>query len=223
MTIPLARSLQKLVYAAVGKELFTYTVILVVCLFMAVTFFKFRIKKASQYVWLFICGGVYIYSTLQLGKHPEEAAHFIEYGLLSFFLFNALSVRVRDWTIYITVMLFAAFIGTFDEFIQWMVPGRHWDYRDVGLNAFSSVVFMVAVWKGIRPEVISGPVKKFSLKICSVALAANLVFLVLCHANTPEMVNRYTSKFESLSWLRDEEPMKGLSIFRDVPAIDEKR
>lgn len=220
--IPLARSLQKLIYTYAGKKFFTYIVILSVCLFMAAALFKYPIKKASQYGWLFICGCVYIYSTLQLGKHPEEAFHFVEYGILSYFLFSALSARVRDRTIYITVILFAAFVGTFDEFIQWMMPGRKWDYRDVGLNVFSSFIFMFAVWKGIRPEIISGSVKKFSLKILAAILTADLIFFGLCLANTPDMVKRYTSVFESLSWLRDEEPMTKFMLFRD-DKTDEKR
>jgi len=213
--------MQKLVYDSVGKEAFTYSVLLVVCLCMATALFKFPVKRASQYAWLFICGGVYIYSTLQLGKCPEEAIHFVEYGLLSYFFFSALSVRVRDWTIYITVILFAAFVGTFDEFIQWLMPGRKWDYGDVGLNAFSSGIFMVAVWKGIRPEIISGPVKRFSLKILAGILAADLIFFGLCLANTPDMVKRYTSVFESLSWLRDEEPMTKPGFFWDSPETEE--
>ena len=216
--------MQKLVYTTVGKEIFTYAVIFIVCLCLVATLyfliFKYRVKSASQYVWLFFCAGIYIYYTFRLRKHPEEAVHFVEYGVLSYFFFRALSVRIRDWTIYITVILFVSFVGTFDEFIQWLMPGRIWDYRDIGLNTFSSVVFVLAVWKAVRPDIICKPVKKYSVKIFAGILTANLIFFGLCHANTPDMVKRYTSVFESLSWLRDEEPMKGLSLFRDDPAAE---
>ena len=223
-TIPLARSIQKLVYATVGKEFFTYAVFFIVFFCLAATLyfmiFKYRVKKNSQYIWLFLCAGVYIYYTFTLRKHPEEALHFVEYGVLSYFFFKALSFRIRDWTIYITVVFFVALVGTFDEFIQWLMPGRIWDYRDIGFNMLSGVIFMLVVWKGIRPAVICEPVKKYSVKILAGILTANLIFLGLCHANTPDMVKRYTAVFESLSWLRDEEPMKGLSIFRDDPAAE---
>ena len=184
-------------------------------------FFKYRIKNKSQYFWLFFCAGVYIYFTIQLGKYPEEALHIVEYGLLSYFFFKALSVRIRDWTIYIIVPFFVLFIGGLDEFIQWMMPGRYWDYGDVGLNAFSGVIFIFAVWKAVRPEIISGPVKKYSLKILAWILTANLIFFGLCLANTPDMVKRYTSVFESLSWLRDEETMTVPDFFLNVLAVDE--
>ena len=58
-TIPLARSMQKLVYTTVGKDVFTYAVIFIVCLCLAATLyfliFKYRVKSSSQYAWLFFC------------------------------------------------------------------------------------------------------------------------------------------------------------------------
>ncbi|GBE40841.1 hypothetical protein BMS3Bbin09_00727 [bacterium BMS3Bbin09] len=225
-SVPLARSLQKLIYATVGKEFYTYVVFfsVFVCLAAAIysLIFKYRVKNVSQYFWLLLCAGLYMYFTIQLGEHPEEAVHFVEYGVLTYFFFRALSVKVRDWTIYVTVLLFVLFVGTVDEFIQWMMPGRFWDYRDVRNDALAGAIFLIAVLKGIRPEIISGPVKKFSLKILAGILIANMIFLGLCLANTPDMVKRYTSVFESLSWLRDEEPMTEFRLFRDAP-IDENR
>lgn len=224
-TIPLARSLQKLVYSTIGKEFFTYAVFFIICVSFAAAFyflfFKYRIRNNSQYVWLFICAGIYIYYTAALREHPEEAVHFIEYGLLAYFFFRALSAKIRDRTIYLTVILFVSFVGTLDEFIQWMLPERVWDYRDIGLNTFSGAVLMFAVWRGIRPEIISGPVRKISIKIFCWILAANLIFLGLCLANTPCMVKKYTSVFESLAWLRDEEPMTEFRLFQAYPSAEE--
>ena len=224
-TVPLARNIQRFVYDSVGSAFFTYAVLAVIlAAFGALVYllaYKFRVRSTSQYLWLFSCAGLYIYFTIALRKHPEEAVHFVEYGLLSYFFFRALSVKIHDWKIYITVMLFVTFVGTVDEFIQWLMPGRVWDYRDVGINALASVIFLIAVWKAIRPEIISGPVKKYSLKMLAGILTANLIFFGLCLANTPDMVKRYTSEFESLSWLRDEEPMTRSWFFRDDPGRDE--
>lgn len=223
-TVPLARSMQKLVYATVGKEVFTYTVFFIVCLCLAATLyfliFKYRVKSVSQYAWLFICAGIYIYFIFQLTKYPEEAVHFVEYGVLAYFFFRALSYKVNDWTIYITVILSVTLVGTFDEFVQWLVPQRHWDYRDIGFNTFSGAIFVLVVWKGIRPKIICGPVKKYSIRILAGILTANLIFFGLCLANTPDMVKRYTSVFEGLSWLRDEEPMTEFKLFQEAPAND---
>ena len=150
--------------------------------------------------------GIYLfYSPTQ--KHPEEAIHFVEYGLLSYFVFRALSARIHDKTIYVTALLIVAFVGTLDEFIQWLMPARYWDYRDVGINALASVIFMLAAWRAVRPRIISGPVKKESLKLLALALTLSLIFLGLCLSNTPDMVKRYVSVSPGLEWLLDEETM----------------
>lgn len=169
--------------------------------------FRLKVKNFSQYFWLIASSGLYVYFTLQLKEHPEEAVHFLEYGLLSFFIFRALSQRIRDWTIYIITILFVSLVGITDEFIQWLLPSRFWSYKDVGINALAAGIFMLVIWQGIKPKIISSPVQKISLKMLCGIISLNLLFLGLCLSNTPETVNNYTSIFESLSWLQNEEPM----------------
>ncbi len=66
--------------------------------------------------------GLYIFFMSKLWKAPEEAVHFLEYGLLGFFLFKALIYHTRDKSIYVTATFFALFVGTIDEILQWMIP-----------------------------------------------------------------------------------------------------
>ena len=139
--------------------------------------------------------------------YPEEAFHIVEYGLLSYFFFRALSAKIRDRTIYITVLFFVAFVGILDEFIQWMMPQRYWDYRDVGINALAGAIFLFAVWKAVRPGIICEPVKRHSIKILAGIVTITLLFFGLCLSNTPERVKSYSSLLPSLSWLVDEETM----------------
>ncbi|GBD96741.1 MAG TPA: VanZ family protein [Nitrospirae bacterium] len=211
-TVPVARDIQKFIYDTAGREFFTYFVLsaggsgLAALLYFLV--FRLKTRNVSQYLWLFICAGLYVYFTLQLGKqHPEEAIHLLEFGILSCFVFKALSYRIHDRTVYITAVLIVLFIGTTDEFIQWLTPQRVWDYRDIGTNTVAGGIFMLAVWKGIKPEIISGPVKKISIKMLAGTATLNLLFLGLCLSNTPDVVNRYTAVFDNLSRLRSEEVM----------------
>lgn len=207
----MARSLQKFVAGTVGREFFTYVVLFVVgagiTTLLYLFIFKLKVKKISQYFWLLVCAGLYIYHTVKLKAHPEEAIHFLMYGLLAYFFFRALSHRIHDRTIYITAGLFVLFIGTTDEFLQWMMPQRYWDFRDIGLNMLAGGIFLLGVWKGIKPVVISKPVKKISVKMLAGIITANLIFAGLCLSNTPNFVNRYTTAISALSWLRNEEPM----------------
>lgn len=222
-TVPAARSIQRYVYNTVGREFFTYIVLffvgagLVILLYLFL--FKLKIKRVSQYIWLFICVGLYIYFIMQLKAHPEEAIHFLEYGLLSYFLFKALSKKVHDPTIYITAVLFVLFVGTTDEFIQWMMPERYWDFSDIGLNTLAGGIFILAIWKAIKPKIICKPVKRISVKVLVGVLTLDLIFLGLCLSNTPGYVNRYTAIFNNLSWLRNEEPMTEFGYRHKVPGI----
>ncbi len=222
-TIPVARNLQKFVYNTVGREFFTYVVLFVVCIGLAILLylfiFKLKVKKISQYIWLFICAGLYIYHTIQLRAHPEEAIHFLEYGLLSYLLFKALSYRIQDWTVYLTAVFFVLFIGTTDEFLQWIMPQRFWDFRDVGLNMLAGGIFLLAIWKGINPTVISKPVKKISVGMLAGIITANLIFMGLCLSNTPNFVNRYTTAISTLSWLQNEEVMSDYGYIHKDPEI----
>jgi len=222
-TVPIARTVQHLVYDTVGREFFTYSVLfavitaLTILLFLFI--FKLKVKKVSQYIWLFICAGLYVHFTFQLKAHPEEAIHFLEYGLLSYFLLRALNQRIRDWTVYVTTVLFVLFVGTIDEFLQWMIPRRFFDFRDVGLNMLAGGIFLLAVWKGIRPKITGEPLSKFSVKMLAGIITVNLVFLGLCLSNTPSTVNRYSAAFNALSWLRNEEPMAEFGYKHKDPEI----
>ncbi|MBI5099364.1 MAG: VanZ family protein [Nitrospirae bacterium] len=219
-TIPVSRKIQGFIYNLFGREFFTYSVIFVVicglAVFLYFFIFKLKIKNISQYVWIFICAGLYIYFTIQLRRFPEEATHLIEYGLLSYFVFKALSHRIQDWTVYITTILIVSFIGTIDEGIQWMTPKRYWDFRDVGINMLGGVILQLTIWKGIKPDVISRPLKKLSVKILIIVFSIDLIVLGLCLSNTPQAVNRYTAVFQSLSWLRAEEPMSKFAFLKTM-------
>ncbi len=190
--IPLARGFQKFVYSTVGKEFFTYAalfaVVVILITLLYYLLFKLKIRNISQYIWLFLCAGAFIHFTLQLRKHPEEALHLLEYGLLSILVFKALTHRIRDRSIYVSVVLLVLFLGTVDEFIQWMTPQRYWGIEDVKLNTIAAIILQVAIWKGIRPEIISGPVKKASVMLLLGAITLNMIFLGFCILNIPNAV-----------------------------------
>ena len=207
----MARRIQRFVYNNWGREVFGYFVLVVLFIASISLFyyliFKLKIRAPPNYIWLFIVAGLYIYFTLKLWKSPEEASHFLEYGLLGFFLFKSLSHQVRDKSIYFTATLFALLIGTFDEILQWITPQRYWDFRDVGLNCLSGGLFQLAIWKAVRPKIIYGKFNVKSLKIFTSIFASCLIILGLCASNTPKRVYSYTKQIPWLSFLQKEEAM----------------
>ena len=181
--------------------------------------FKLNIRSLSNYIWLFIVAGLYTYFTLKLQKAPAEAIHFLEYALLGFFLFRALSHHVRDKTIYLTATLFALLIGTFDEILQWIIPQRMWDFRDVGLNALSGGLFQLGIWNVVQPKIISDKFSARSLKIFSSIFVVCLVILGICVSNTPNRVVSYTKHIPWLSFLQKEQPMSEFGYKLKDPEI----
>lgn len=222
-TIPVARVFQQYISKTIGREFFSYLVLFVtgggLGVLLYAFIFKLNVKRVSQYLWLFFCAGLYVYFTLSLWRIPEEAIHFIEYGLLSYFLFRALNHRIHDRTIYLTSAFFVLLAGTTDEFLQWMMPKRFWDYRDVGFNVIAGGIFLLGIWKGVRPKTVYAPVMRFSVNLLAGIITVNLIFLGLCLSNTPSSVNRYTSVFKSLSWLRSEELMTEFGYRHKDPEI----
>jgi VanZ family protein len=211
LTVPIARSIQTFIKDTIGREFFTYSVLFTIIAASASLLYFFiyrlRVKKVSQYIWLFICAGLYIHFTIELRKYPEEAIHLIEYGLLSYFLFRALSHKIRDWTVYLSAVSIASFVGITDEFIQWITPGRYWGLKDIEINAIGSGILLLAIWKGIKPGIICKPVKKFSITLLAGIITLELILTGLCLSNTPDSVKLYTAFSDKLSWLRSEEPM----------------
>ena len=124
-----------------------------------------------------------------------------------YLLYVALRHHVRDVTLYFSVAFIILFLGTVDEIIQWLVPERFWDFRDVWLNFLSGGLFQVALWKGFQPKNIVEKVTARSIQILSVAIAASLLLLGLCFSFTPPRIGWITEKLPFLSLLKENENM----------------
>ena len=161
VTIPLARGVQRLLERTDQRELPAYVTIVLVIAAVAVTLrYLRRLERATpgNYVWLALIGTAVIVYTVQLTRrHPEEAVHFVQYGVLSWLLFRALNHRIRDTSIFFAATLLATMAGTLDELIQWLTPERYWDLGDIGLNALAAALAQLALAKGVRPPTTSAP------------------------------------------------------------------
>lgn len=221
--VPLARAIQRFVTAHGGRVLFGYAVIgataVAFCVLIYVLFFHLKIRSVSQYIWLALIAAFYIYYTLRLWKAPEEAVHFLEYGLLGFFLFRALSFTTQDKSVYFAAFFAGSLVGICDEIFQWAVPGRYWDLRDVGLNALAAGLFQVALWKGVKPRIINQAMNAKSVQRASILLGANLLLLGICLSNTPKVVAWYTRIFPKLAFLQKEEAMSEFRTKHKDPEI----
>ncbi|MEE8055275.1 MAG: VanZ family protein [Gammaproteobacteria bacterium] len=205
VTIPLARIIQGFVEEQWGRDTFTYLVIGVtlVAATAAVGYLK-HVRAASpiNYIWLFLVSAVFISYTIQLRKAPEEAMHFVQYGVLGVLSYRALCHRIRDVSIYFAAAIIGAIVGMVDETIQWITPSRYWGLRDIWLNFFAASLSQVAIAKGLNPTVISGPPVASSVRLLCRLSAVALLLLGVSLVNTPARIAWYADRIPILEFLQ---------------------
>jgi hypothetical protein len=95
-------------------------------------------------LWRLGCMGLIAalyYFAAGVAQTPEEQIHFFEYGLVGIFFLRALSHHIPNgWKLWAVALLLATAAGWCDEFLQGLTPHRHYDLRDVGLNAISAAL-----------------------------------------------------------------------------------
>ncbi len=82
---------------------------------------------------------------LNLEQSPAERLHLAEYGLLSFLVLRALQIDMPRRPAYLWGWAIATGLGAIDEGIQWFLPNRVFEWKDVGLNLVSCGMGMVVV------------------------------------------------------------------------------
>ncbi len=223
LTVPVALKIQRFVAKYLGKNAFIYFVLSIVGLaFLFLLYFlilKLKARTPSRYIWLFILTGFYSYFVLNLAKSPAEAIHFLEYGLLGYFLFRALNHNIKDKSIYFTAALFCLLVGTIDEILQWITPNRFWSFHDVWINSLSGGLLLLGLWNVIKPEEISEKINPKSIRVLSSISVVCILVLGLCASNTPNTAAYYTNLIPRLSPLQQEEAMSDYGYKLKDPEI----
>ncbi len=202
VTIPLARAIQQYVYQEWNRDIFTYAVLLTVgvSLVAAIIYVRRnRLSSRSSYLWLIAVSGILIFYTIDLGKQsPEEAVHFVQYGVLGMLVYRALIHHLQDASIYFAAAIVCGILGTVDEFIQWLTPRRVWGLKDIWLNFFASVSVLTGIARGLQPRYIAGKFSPANLRIlCHLTITA-LSILGASLLFTPPRVAWVA---EQISWL----------------------
>lgn len=87
----------------------------------------------------------YGYLLAVFGTYPAERLHLIEYGLVGWTLFRALRLDLSNGRAYVAAVLLTVLVGIGDESIQWVLPQRFFELKDVGLNTISGVLGLLTV------------------------------------------------------------------------------
>jgi VanZ family protein len=76
---------------------------------------------------------------------PEEQVHFIEYGILSGLIYIALSHNIHNISIYFLCAFIVFAFGAIDEVIQWILPNRIFDIRDILINGIAGILVQLLI------------------------------------------------------------------------------
>lgn len=109
-----------------------------------------------------------------------EKIHIIEYGLLAYLLYRAFR-PAADLTVFLLPLVWVAFAGTLEEWVQWLVPARVGDVRDVLLNASAGscgLLFGLCLEPpaGLRWRLAAGQWRTVTRSAALVVVAAGLFF-----------------------------------------------
>jgi len=223
LTVPVARTIQEFAFKHAGPHFFSYLLLAVVAAaFLGtayVLFVRLRIRRPARYLWLAVCAAAYVYVTLKYWSGAVEAAHYLEYGVLGLLLFKAWRFSIPGEGVYPAALLTGILVGIADEIIQWIVPGRYFDFPDIWINTLGVGIVLVALRQGIRPPLASKRADARSVRRVSILFAVNLVLLGLCLSNTPERTAAMAARFTFLAPLEKEEPMHEFILRHRDPDI----
>jgi len=207
VTIPLARTIQEYVRDHGGKAVFlwlTFAALILSAVWMIRAVRRREVVLSpSRFLLLFIILGIFSWMTWSLRANPEESIHFIQYGVLSLLLHRAFCHRIRDVSIYLAGIMLGIGFGIIDELIQWVVPKRFFDFRDIGINIIAVTLVQLAVAVGIRPAIVQSRMGSTGLKIGFAAMFLNLLMLLFCISNTPEFRQYYSRFFPAAAGIND--------------------
>ena len=223
LAAPIARLIQAFVSERFGRALIGYAVLAA----LAAVFFGLVIRLVvrreagswPRLAWLTIIAAIFVYFTWTLRSNPEEAIHFLEYGALGFLLFRAWRHSFPNVLVYPAAFLLGCLVGLADEILQWILPNRLWDVRDLELNALAVGLVQLGLALSIKPPGLNRPADIRSGRRISGLMAVLLLVFGLCLSNTPEAVEAYSDLIPALSFLREQEPMRQAAILHQDPQV----
>ena len=124
--------------------------------FVAYLIFGQRERRILVYIWSIIIGSVYAFLLVYLSEAPAERLHLVEYGLLSYLVFSALKMDIKDRSVYLWGTLIVGILGAVDEGIQWILPERVFQVKDIGVNLLCGGLGQMLIGLTIRPKRLGG-------------------------------------------------------------------
>jgi VanZ family protein len=191
LTIPIGRRIQEWVTEYWTREAFMWIVFAAIAAGLLGAVVELRRRFASislkQGAILAALATVFGAGTWHLRRDPEEAIHFVQYGVLSLLLLRAYASRYGDRGAFVCAALLGSILGVFDEVIQWAVPQRYFDYRDITINVSSIWLVQAGLAGGLAPRLAAIPAGVRSARMGWRLLRLALLLMLGIVSNTPDV------------------------------------
>jgi hypothetical protein len=190
-TIPLARAVQQWVADHGARAAFTWAVYASVAIGVLLAIHQLRRRAVPvalrQWIVLGVMAAIFGWGTWHLRGNPEEAMHLPQYGVLSLLLYRAFSRRYGDGGAYACAALLGAFLGIFDEVIQWAVPRRTFEFRDMIINVLAVLLVQAGLVAGLATRCWAVPARLRSARAAWRLAGVVSLLLLGCFSNTPDV------------------------------------
>lgn len=155
LTLPITPFLWEKGYAVFGKRLNNIGYIVSFLLLFLLIMFMLRHWKRYgplRITSLAVLGFVYGYVLRYQCKFPAERLHLVEYGFLAFLIYCALSFDFSHRISLLFAFLCSSGFGMFDESIQYILPNRKFELRDIMTNIIAALLGVLVTALLIKTE-----------------------------------------------------------------------
>lgn len=129
------------------QGLLSFSILMLTILAIMICFYNLykNFNKQILYVLPLLC---FAYSWgFDFAVTIEEKFHFFQYGLMSLLAYRYFKVfELRKHLLFFVCLLLCSFIGYLDEVIQYYLPNRFFDWRDVFLNFYAALLALIIIF-----------------------------------------------------------------------------
>jgi hypothetical protein len=127
--------------------------IIVIVFGLAYAVFVLLKKRPLRYLGFLAPSAILAFAIVSLEPNPNKHIHISEYILMSWILFEAISIDYRGKGIFFLIFICSSMLGIVDELEQGIHPNRSYGWSDMLVNSTSTIIgilFLMGTRK--RPE-----------------------------------------------------------------------
>ncbi len=123
---------------------------------VALLWWRHRDMARARLAWRILLIALLVLISLLFPGLPEEKLHFLTYGLLGWLLCWSMESDFPTPRTLLTALALAWSAGTVDELIQWYLPSRIFDLRDIFFNGVAGTAGIAFYCTGSGRQAIPG-------------------------------------------------------------------